>query len=250
MNRFNTDYPWLESMLDDDISDACEAFNKRWEFDAKLVDLDIKLIDIEEFVSQTLEVTAKITCEDLNFDLKFNVIDDVEHNEYEYPEITKNDIRDAYQYRYYMSMNQRYDADHYKEKLQRADISVVYGATAITAAGEDDSFEDSEDLGDLEDLDDPGAISDSIDDMADTLDDLSDSIDRFEEDDVRIDLENNITNHYIAECEKCHGIFITAVTESDQEIDHISGVCPLCDREGDQYLNWIIRDASENNKLV
>ena len=31
--------------------------------------------------------------------------------------------------------------------------------------------------------------------------------------------------------------------ESDQVVEKISGVCPLCDHETDQYLKWIIRDA-------
>ena len=64
-----------------------------------------------------------------------------------------------------------------------------------------------------------------------------------EEDDIDIDMENNITDHYIAECERCHGVFITALSQTDQKVELISGVCPLCDHETDQYLKWIIREV-------
>lgn len=66
---------------------------------------------------------------------------------------------------------------------------------------------------------------------------------RFQEDDPSIEMENNIENHYIAECESCGGIFISAILESDQEIDHVTGVCPLCEKETNQYLKWVIRPA-------
>ena len=111
-------------------------------------------------------------------------------------------------------------------------------ASKITAADEDFETEDFE----TEDFEDPD-IEDSLDDMADTIDDIQDDIDDIEEDDVSIEVENNITDHYIAECEKCKGIFISAVVESDQELTSISGVCPLCEAEGEQLLKWVIKDA-------
>ena len=73
---------------------------------------------------------------------------------------------------------------------------------------------------------------------------MQDSIDNMDEDDVDIEVDNNISNHYIAECERCHGVFISAVVESDQEISKISGICPLCDHETEQYLKWIIKDTN------
>ena len=60
---------------------------------------------------------------------------------------------------------------------------------------------------------------------------------RFQEDDPSIEMENNIENHYIAECESCGGIFISAILESDQEIDHVTGVCPLCEKKPISILN-------------
>lgn len=85
-------------------------------------------------------------------------------------------------------------------------------------------------------------MQDQIDDIADDIDDLQDDIDDIQDDDVNIEIENNISNAYIAECDRCHGIFISAVKESDQQIDHISGICPICNRDTDQILKWIVRD--------
>ena len=106
--------------------------------------------------------------------------------------------------------------------------------TRITAA--EDDFVDEFD----EDAD---GILDAVDDVADSVEDIKDTIDDVDEDDVDIALNNNIVNHYIAECERCQGIFISAVVESDQQIDHVSGICPLCQKETDQYLKWIVREV-------
>lgn len=102
----------------------------------------------------------------------------------------------------------------------------VKSSTRIVAA-EEDNFD----------------IEDTIDDISDNIDDIQDTIDDIEEDDIDIELDNNIANHYIAECDRCHGIFISALAESDQEVDKISGTCPLCDKDSDQYLKWIIKDV-------
>ena len=84
------------------------------------------------------------------------------------------------------------------------------------------------------------AFADRVDDIADNLEDIKDSIDDMEEDDVEIDIENNLDGHYIAECDKCKGIFISAVVKSDQVVTSVSGTCPLCQEESDQYLKWYI----------
>lgn len=89
-------------------------------------------------------------------------------------------------------------------------------------------------------------IADTIDDISDSVDDIQDTIDDIDEDDVDIELDNNIANHYIAECDRCHGIFISAMIESDQDVEKISGTCPLCDKETDQYLKWIVKSISES----
>ena len=88
-------------------------------------------------------------------------------------------------------------------------------------------------------------IDDTLEDVSDQLDDLQDTVDEYIEDDVSIDTDNNIDNHYIAECDHCHGVFISAVVLSDQTVDHISGICPLCEKESDQYLKWVIKPIEE-----
>lgn len=114
-------------------------------------------------------------------------------------------------------------------------------------AAEDDGFGSFSDFGkdkpfDDELLDeDDGSIDDAIDDLSDKVDDIQDSIDDLDESDPAIDIENNIENHYIAECEKCKGIFISAVIESDQVVDSITGTCPLCDEDSEQVLKWVVK---------
>lgn len=91
-------------------------------------------------------------------------------------------------------------------------------------------------------------FDDQLDAMADNIEDLQDSVDdAVEDDESEIEVENNITDHYIAECDRCHGVFISAMIESDQDVQSISGVCPLCGKESEQVLKWIIRDAVADN---
>lgn len=122
--------------------------------------------------------------------------------------------------------------------------TTITDSTPIMAAGEDDDLggrsggfmNDDMFAEDIEDDD----IDEQLDDISDTVEDLQDSVDEVEEDDVQIEVNNNIENHYIAECESCQGIFISSVVKSDQYLDKISGVCPLCNKETDQYLKWVV----------
>ena len=100
------------------------------------------------------------------------------------------------------------------------------------------------DMNDADNAD--NAFADQVDDMADNIEDIQDSIDDVKEDDIDIDIENNITGHYIAECEKCKGIFISATVKSDQSVSSVSGVCPLCQEESEQYLKWYIVPNDED----
>ena len=120
-------------------------------------------------------------------------------------------------------------------KISRNGKIVVSATKRITAADEDMGFNDSM-IGEED-------IIDTIDDVSDSVDDLQDAVEEIGEDDVDIEIENNIANHFIAECDVCHGVFISALVETDQEVDMISGVCPLCGKETDQYLKWIIREV-------
>lgn len=85
------------------------------------------------------------------------------------------------------------------------------------------------------------SLDESIDQVSDQIEDLQESVDEVQEDDPGIEVDNNIENHMIAECENCHGIFISPVIDSDANIDKVSGVCPICNKETDQYLKWVIK---------
>ncbi len=121
-------------------------------------------------------------------------------------------------------------------------FTVTSSRRYIKAADED--FEDNFDMDEFES--DEEGVADALDDMADNVEDLQDAVeDVIDEDEVEISINNNITDHFIAECDRCGGVFISAVVDSDQQIDHVSGVCPLCGRETDQYLKWIIKSVNE-----
>ena len=122
------------------------------------------------------------------------------------------------------------------------DDNSVTASTNIFAADDDMDSEDAEfDRGPDMFADDDIGISNQLDDIADTVEDLQDTVDdAVEEDDIDIAMDNNIENHYIAECDKCKGIFISSVIKSDQTLDKISGTCPLCNKESDQYLKWVV----------
>ena len=122
----------------------------------------------------------------------------------------------------------------------------------IYAAEDDDrNFDMFDGAGMDEDASDTSEDSDDIktdlDNLSDDLDHIKDLIedDIMSEDPSSIAIDNNIEQHYIAECEECKGIFISAVVKSDQKIDKISGVCPLCEKTTDQYLKWVILNANE-----
>ena len=74
---------------------------------------------------------------------------------------------------------------------------------------------------------------------------LNSDLEDVRQDDPTIKIDNNIAGHYIAECERCHGVFISSIVESDQEIESISSICPLCDHETTQWLNWVVVDVKE-----
>lgn len=120
--------------------------------------------------------------------------------------------------------------------------------TSITAAEED--IWGNPETGDVEEVDedlvveDNGA-ADALEDIADDVEDMQDQLDDITEDDPSIEIENNIAEHYIAECDKCHGIFISAVIKSDQEVEKISGICPICGKESEQFLNWIVTPVED-----
>lgn len=120
--------------------------------------------------------------------------------------------------------------------------SKLVNKTRVMAAGEDDMFDESY----VDDYDSPEEdLVDTLDDVADTVEDIQDTVDEVEEDDINIETDNNISGHYIAECDGCHGVFISATMESDQIVEKVTGICPLCQKETEQYLKWVIRDAGQ-----
>ena len=127
--------------------------------------------------------------------------------------------------------------------------NTITASQRIVAADEDNPFEgmQADKFGEEENLDtsfdsEDGDVADQLDDISDDVEDLQDALSDVHEDDTNIEIDNNISGHYIAECERCHGIFISAVTESDQAVKKITGICPLCDKETDQYLKWVVKD--------
>ena len=133
----------------------------------------------------------------------------------------------------------RYTIHPKKKKPVKGSTVKVNDKRNIFAADEDEDMfsPDMDDIADDEDF------NDTLDDVADTVSDIQDIVEEVEEDDVNIDVDNNIANHYIAECDTCHGVFISAMIKSDQEVEKISGVCPLCEKQTDQYLKWLIQDV-------
>ena len=117
----------------------------------------------------------------------------------------------------------------------------------VYAAGEDDDFS-FDDMN--EQYDEEESLSDAVDDVADNLEDIQDAFEDVTEDSTDISVDNNIADHYIAECSACKNVFISAVLQSDQDIDYVSGVCPICGKESDQYLRWVIKtvDTAEAPK--
>lgn len=89
-------------------------------------------------------------------------------------------------------------------------------------------------------------IEDNADDEADDAD-LSDEEEEegIPSDDPLINIENNIEGKYIAECERCGGVFISALSVSDVTVEAIHGICPLCDHDTDQYLKWYVVSSEE-----
>lgn len=116
--------------------------------------------------------------------------------------------------------------------------SAVLGALQpIMAADGDEEVEEDvieDDAFDFEDEADP--------EMTEDIATLEEGVEMEDpESEPNIEADNNIAGHYIVECDRCQGIFISALMESDQIVDHINGVCPLCEKESNQYIKWVVK---------
>lgn len=138
------------------------------------------------------------------------------------------------------------------KRSQRVTAASMPKSPILGAEGDEDAsiIDDSNDL--FVPVNDFGPASgskkkiddDNAEDMIDPeeIDEDTEEVE-IQEEQPHIDTDNNISGHFIAECSVCKGIFISAVTESDQKIELISGTCPLCEKETDQYLKWVIHDV-------
>lgn len=208
----------IKQYAQEDINAALDRVNHNMKF--KSMTFETNKVD-RLSNNYTVYATATILCPDLRLQFDF-IMEYVVENDYVYASGDVDEFAASLE-------------DRYKECEAGKDGEPIKAATRIKrkpimAADMDDEDEFVDTVDDL---------SDSVDDIQDTLDEIDGT--EIEEDDIDIELDNNIANHYIAECDTCHGIFISALVESDQEVEKVSGVCPLCDKETDQYLKFIIR---------
>lgn len=221
----------IKTYATEDISEAVRLANEKYKLKAKLNKLTYDCDDdIETADDASCIVNASITAGDKTINLSFEYV------------VSDDEI--------YCSDDVGSLAKLIKSKLL-GDVTAAASdrpltSVAVTAADDDEDTEEPavDDFSGFDEFDefgDPADIADSVDDLADSVDELQDRIDETDPDEVNIDIDNNIDGHYIAECERCHGVFISAVVESDQVVDSISGICPLCEKETTQYLKWVIK---------
>ena len=123
-------------------------------------------------------------------------------------------------------------------------LKKIYSTHKINAADDDENtFSNTIGVDEEE-----AELGNQLDDMADNIEDIQDTVEDVTEDSVDIEVSNNIANHYIAECEKCHNIFISAVVASDQDLNSVHGICPVCEEESDQDLKWVIREVDSEDE--
>lgn len=214
----------------EDINDIVSMLNEDG-FKTSVVSMESNPKEIKEKVKQSVHAVLKINGEtkDVDFEYEINLSPDTVYIQKPCEEIV-SDIERSVKNRVSESM-----------RISKSASSVT--SSSITAA--DDDFESDDFSDETDPTDSTDSLSDNIDDIADTVEDIQDTIDDVQEDDVNIQVENNISDHYIAECERCHGIFISSVIRSEQPLEKISGTCPLCDRQTDQYLKWVVKDVKD-----
>lgn len=221
----------IKTYATEDISEAVRLANEKYKLEAKLNKLTYDYDDdIETTDDASCIVNASIAAGDKTINLSFEYV------------VSDDEI--------YCSDDVGSLAKLIKSKLL-GDVTAAASdrpltSVTVTAADDDEdtvgpAVDDFRGFDEFDEFGDPADIADSVDDLADSVDELQDRIDETDPDEVNIDIDNNIDGHYIAECERCHGVFISAVVESDQVVDSISGICPLCEKETTQYLKWVIK---------
>lgn len=220
----------MHRIAKEDINDIVSMLNEDG-FKTSVVSMESDPDEIDEKITQQIHAVLKINGEtkDVDFEYEINLSPDTVYIQKPCEEIV-SDIERSVKNRVSESM-----------RISKSASSVT--SSSITAA--DDDFESDDFSDETDPTDSTDSLSDNIDDIADTVEDIQDTIDDVQEDDVNIQVENNISDHYIAECERCHGIFISSVIRSEQPLEKISGTCPLCDRQTDQYLKWVVKDVKD-----
>ena len=223
----------MHRIAKEDINDIVSMLNEDG-FKTSVVSMESDPDEIDEKMTQQIHAVLKINGEtkDVDFEYEINLSPDTVYIQKPCEEIVSDIERSL--------------KNKVSESTRISKSSKPVTSSSITAADDDfesDDFSDETDPTDTTDSND--SLSDNIDDIADTVEDIQDTIDDVQEDDVNIQVENNISDHYIAECERCHGIFISSVIRSEQPLEKISGTCPLCDRQTDQYLKWVVKDVKD-----
>lgn len=220
----------MHRIAKEDINDIVSMLNEDG-FKTSVVSMESDPDEIDEKMTQQIHAVLKINGEtkDVDFEYEINLSPDTVYIQKPCEEIV-SDIERSVKNRVSESM-----------RISKYASSVT--SSSITAA--DDDFESDDFSDETDPTDSTDSLSDNIDDIADTVEDIQDTIDDVQEDDVNIQVENNISDHYIAECERCHGIFISSVIRTEQPLEKISGTCPLCDRQTDQYLKWVVKDVKD-----
>ena len=229
----NTIYDSVDQIASEDANTIKNILHDKYNMDVSVDSIDFKQTGNDNAV-------AYITFKDLNTQKKYTIRMDYDISE-------SNDSL-------YVSQDRTCD-DAAKALKDGKTSSLLTESSSITSSsktrilGAEEDFDNDSEVDDDEEefQEDDDSFKENLDEMSDQIEELQDSIDDIQEDDPIIDTDNNIDNHYIAECERCHGIFISAVTESDQHIEYISGMCPLCEHDTNQYLKWIIRSANSDN---
>lgn len=203
--------------LQDIQSTAHQDFDSIKEIINKTQDKVTASIDIVRFVSKKDVVTA--TCE-MRFDGSDEIIEASIQYKYDGSKIVSDTSVD----------------DASKEILE----SINDSSSEPVMAADDEGFvfeDEVETEEDFEDASNEEVSEDVVDEESEEFEDPEEGVD--------IDTDNNIAGHYIAECNRCHGVFISALMESDQHVEFISGVCPLCEKESDQYIKWVIKPVED-----
>lgn len=150
-----------------------------------------------------------------------------------YSDVTLSDV--------YRTVLSKYKSKSSLHKITAAEDDEAFAFEGFDDFGTDDTTDIDSDFGDVSDNND--FRSDFEMDEDSESEDIDINYDEDVEEGVTIDTDNNIAEHYIAECNRCQGIFISAVLQSDQAVEFISGICPLCEKESDQYLKWVIKSV-------